>query len=360
MIVSDNGTELMSNAILAWSAEMGVEWHYIMPGKPMQNGYIESFNGRMRDELLNETLFLGLAARPDNEGRTIDTASLKVKDYSAIFPVEQPGMDGYRSDEHHRPEHLCLTFEPSDYHSIVGRLEKHDVLSKLDSKPMPGTGRADASVLADGCGPGSQSPRRRTWWRYQRSRSLPPNCEPRTASRRSPRHSATRMPKISCPERMSVMEARLDPRKVAPDAMGAISALHAYVHECGLDHTLLKLVKLRASQINGCAWCMDMHTKELRSAGEEEQRLYLLSAWHECPFYSKRERAALAWTEAVTLLRGGNVPDDVFALAREQFSEEELVKLTLAIVAINGANRINVAFRRVPGSYRAKARTAAE
>ena len=156
------------------------------------------------------------------------------------------------------------------------------------------------------------------------------------------------------------MKARLDPRKAAPDAMKAMSALHAYVGSCGLDHQLLELVKLRASQINGCAWCMDMHTKELRAASESEQRLYLLSAWRECPFYSECERAALAWTEALTLLADGNVPDDVFANARAQFSEEELVKLTLAIVAINGANRINVAFRAVPGDYRAKVRAAAE
>ena len=156
------------------------------------------------------------------------------------------------------------------------------------------------------------------------------------------------------------MKARLDPRKVAPDAMKAMSALHDYVRSCGLDHRLLELVKLRASQINGCAWCMDMHTKELRAAGEDEQRLYLLSAWRECPFYSERERAALAWTEALTRLEDGNVPDGVFAGARAQFSEEELVKLTLAIVAINGANRINIAFRTVPGAYRARARAAAE
>jgi AhpD family alkylhydroperoxidase len=159
---------------------------------------------------------------------------------------------------------------------------------------------------------------------------------------------------------MTVMQARLDPRKAAPEAMKAVSDLHAYVRRCGLDHKLLELVKLRASQINGCAWCMDMHSKELRAAGEDEQRLHLLGAWRECPFYSERERAALAWTEALTRLTDGNVPDDVFALARAQFSEEELVKLTLAIVAINGANRINVAFRTVPGSYRPAARKVAE
>jgi AhpD family alkylhydroperoxidase len=156
------------------------------------------------------------------------------------------------------------------------------------------------------------------------------------------------------------MKARLDPRKVAPEAMSAMSDLHRYVGKCGLDHGLLEIVKLRASQINGCAWCMDMHTKELRAAGETEQRLYLVSAWRECPFYSERERAALAWTEALTLLTDGNVPDDVFDAARAQFSEEELVKLTLAIVAINGANRINVTFRAVPGSYQPAARRAAE
>jgi AhpD family alkylhydroperoxidase len=139
-----------------------------------------------------------------------------------------------------------------------------------------------------------------------------------------------------------------------------MSNLHAYVGKSGLDYKLLELVKLRASQINNCAWCMDMHTKELRAAGESEHRLYLLSAWHECPFYTERERAALAWTEALTLLTDGNVPDDVFALARAQFSEEELVKLTLAIVAINGANRINVAFRAVPGNYQPAVRSAAE
>jgi AhpD family alkylhydroperoxidase len=156
------------------------------------------------------------------------------------------------------------------------------------------------------------------------------------------------------------MKARLDPRKAAPEAMEVISHLHAYVRNCGLDHKLLELVKLRASQINGCAWCMDMHSKELRAAGEDEQRLHLLSAWRECPFYTDRERAALAWTEALTLLAQGNVPDDVFALARSQFSEQDLVKLTLTIVAINGANRINVAFRAVPGSYRPAIRDAAE
>lgn len=148
------------------------------------------------------------------------------------------------------------------------------------------------------------------------------------------------------------MNARLNPRLAAPQAMKAMSDLHSYVKKCGLEHTLLELIKLRASQINGCAWCMDMHTKELRAAGESEQRLYLLSAWRECPFYNARERAALAWTEALTKLRHDDVGDDVFEEARAQFNEEELVNLTMAIIAINGANRLNIAFRAVPGDYR--------
>src|ERR1700742_2984708 len=134
------------------------------------------------------------------------------------------------------------------------------------------------------------------------------------------------------------MKARMDFRAASPPAAKAIGDLHAFVHRCGLEHGLLELVKLRASQINGCAHCIDMHTKELRADGDSEQRLYLLSAWREAPFYSDRERAALAWAEAVTLLTDGNVPDEVYDMARAQFSEEELVKLTLALVAINGAN----------------------
>jgi AhpD family alkylhydroperoxidase len=156
------------------------------------------------------------------------------------------------------------------------------------------------------------------------------------------------------------MKARLDFRKASPQGAKALGELHAFVHDCGLDHRLLELVKLRASQINGCAHCIDMHTKELRAAGESEQRLYLLNAWRESPQYSDRERAALAWTEAVTLITAGQVPDDVFELARVQFDEQELANLTFAIVAINGANRLNIAFRTVPGSYQVKVRQAAE
>ena len=156
------------------------------------------------------------------------------------------------------------------------------------------------------------------------------------------------------------MEARMNFRKASPQGAKALSELHGFVHRCGLEHTLLELVKLRASQINGCAHCIDMHTKELRAAGESEQRLYLLNAWREAPFYSARERAALAWTEALTLITQGHVTDAVYEQARDEFDEQELANLTLAIVAINGANRLNIAFRTVPGSYRAAPREAAE
>jgi AhpD family alkylhydroperoxidase len=154
------------------------------------------------------------------------------------------------------------------------------------------------------------------------------------------------------------MKARLDFRKASPQGEKAMMGLHMFMRNCGLDHSLLELVKLRASQLNGCAHCIDMHTKELRADGESEQRLYLLNAWRESPFYTERERAALGWTEAVTLLPDRQVADDVYDAARKQFSEEELVNLTLALVAINGANRLNIAFRTVPGGYQVRRRAA--
>jgi AhpD family alkylhydroperoxidase len=154
------------------------------------------------------------------------------------------------------------------------------------------------------------------------------------------------------------MKARLDFRKASPQAEKAMMGLHMFVRNCGLDHSLLELVKLRASQLNGCAHCIDMHTKELRADGESEQKLYLLSAWRESPFYSDRERAALAWTEAVTLVADSQVPDDVYEEAHKQFNEEELVNLTMALVAINGANRLHIAFRTVPGSQQVRRRAA--
>jgi AhpD family alkylhydroperoxidase len=161
-------------------------------------------------------------------------------------------------------------------------------------------------------------------------------------------------------ERRVAMKARMDFRKASPEGAKAIGELHSFVHRCGLERRLLELVKLRASQINGCAHCIDMHSKELRADGESEQRLYLLDAWRESPLYSDRERAALAWTEALTLVTQGHVPDDVYEAARRQFDEQQLANLTLAIVAINGANRLNIAFRTVPGFYRAAAGRAAE
>ena len=154
------------------------------------------------------------------------------------------------------------------------------------------------------------------------------------------------------------MKARLDFRKASPQGEKAMMGLHMFVRNCGLDHALLELVKLRASQLNGCAHCIDMHTTELRADGESEQRLYLLNAWRESPFYSDRERAALAWTEAVTLVAESQVPDDVYEEARKQFNDEELVNLTMALVAINGANRLNIAFRTVPGSHQVRRRAA--
>ena len=154
------------------------------------------------------------------------------------------------------------------------------------------------------------------------------------------------------------MKARLDFRKASPEGDKAMMGLHLFVRNCGLDHSLLELVKLRASQINGCAYCIHMHTRDARARGESEERLYLLNAWRESPFYSERERAALAWTEAVTLVADSQVPDEVYEQARAHFNEQELVNLTMALVAINGANRLNVAFRTVPGSHQVRRRAA--
>ena len=147
------------------------------------------------------------------------------------------------------------------------------------------------------------------------------------------------------------MKPRMEYQKVAPAVSQAMSGLERTVHESGLEPSLLELVKTRASQINGCAFCLDMHTKDARARGETEQRLYALSAWRETPFYTERERAALAWTEAVTLVSETRIPDDVYELARVQFNEQELAYLTLAIIAINGWNRLAISFRTVPGTY---------
>ncbi|HTL59921.1 MAG TPA: carboxymuconolactone decarboxylase family protein [Candidatus Limnocylindrales bacterium] len=147
------------------------------------------------------------------------------------------------------------------------------------------------------------------------------------------------------------MKPRIDFSKVAPGALRAMFGLGQYLRSSGLEEKLLHLLEFRVSQINGCAYCLDMHSKDLRAAGESEQRLYLLDAWRESPFYTERERAALAWAEAVTLVADNHVPDDVYEQARTQFTEAELVNLTLAVVAINGWNRLSISFRNVPGSY---------
>jgi AhpD family alkylhydroperoxidase len=144
--------------------------------------------------------------------------------------------------------------------------------------------------------------------------------------------------------------------QAAPGALQAMMAVETYARRSGLEHSLLELVKLRASYINGCAYCVDMHTKDARRAGETEQRLYAVPVWHETPFYTPRERAALAWTESVTDLARTGVPDDVFEEARRHFTEAELVNLTMAVIAINGWNRLAVSFRTEPGSYDPDAR----
>jgi AhpD family alkylhydroperoxidase len=148
------------------------------------------------------------------------------------------------------------------------------------------------------------------------------------------------------------MEPRLDFKKVAPGAYQAMAGLESHVRRSsGLEAPLLELVRMRASQINGCAFCLDMHSKDARAEGETEQRLYTLSAWRETPFFKPRERAALAWTEAITLIGSSNAPDEVYEEARKEFTEEELVNLTVAIVAINGWNRLAIGFRSIPGTY---------
>jgi AhpD family alkylhydroperoxidase len=151
------------------------------------------------------------------------------------------------------------------------------------------------------------------------------------------------------------MQRRIQYLKVAPELIQAMRELDNYARNSGLEPGLLELVKLRASQVNGCAYCIDVHTKEARALGETEQRLYELTTWREAPFYTDRERAALQWTEAVTRVADSHVPDQVYELARAQFSEKELVDLTAAIIAINGWNRLAISFRTVPGSYRTKA-----
>ena len=152
------------------------------------------------------------------------------------------------------------------------------------------------------------------------------------------------------------MKARIDYGSAAPGVYDAMDALERYLGSSGLDEQLIHLVKLRASQINHCAYCLDMHWKDLRALGESEQRLYSLDAWRECPYYTQRERAALAWTEAVTLIADEQVPDSVYEDVRPHFSEKELADLTLAVATINVWNRLSIAGRLVPGTYQPAAR----
>ena len=147
------------------------------------------------------------------------------------------------------------------------------------------------------------------------------------------------------------MNARIDYQNASPNAVKAMMGLEAAVHRAGFEPGLLELVKMRASQINGCAFCLDMHSKDAMARGETAQRLFGLDAWRETPYYTEREQAALAWTEAVTLVSETHVPDEVFETVKAQFSEEEIVNLTLAVVAINGWNRFAIGFRAVPGDY---------
>src|SRR5690348_16107071 len=151
------------------------------------------------------------------------------------------------------------------------------------------------------------------------------------------------------------MPQRLNYAKASPDGFKAMRHLQAHVDGCGLERPLLELVKMRASQINGCAYCLDMHSKDARANGESEQRLYLLDAWREAPFYSERERAALEWTEALTKITEGHVPDAVYMRVKTQFTDEELANLSMAIITINSWNRLSIAFRAEPGHYQPKA-----
>jgi AhpD family alkylhydroperoxidase len=154
------------------------------------------------------------------------------------------------------------------------------------------------------------------------------------------------------------MKARIDYQKFAHEALHSLLAIERYVASSGIDLKLLHLIKLRASQINGCAYCIDMHSKDARAAGETEQRLYELNAWRETPFYSERERAALEWTEALTLISQTHAPDDVFERVSAHFSEKEIVDLTYAIANINSLNRLAIAVRAVPGTYQPAKKTA--
>jgi AhpD family alkylhydroperoxidase len=147
------------------------------------------------------------------------------------------------------------------------------------------------------------------------------------------------------------MEQRINAYEKGFNAIKPLFGLAAYLAKSSIEQSLLGLIDFRVSQINGCAYCLDMHSKDLRAIGESEQRLYMLDAWREAPLYTERERAALAWAEAVTKITEGHVPDEIYKEACKQFSDEELIDLTMAVIAINSNNRINIAFRTPAGSY---------
>ncbi len=147
------------------------------------------------------------------------------------------------------------------------------------------------------------------------------------------------------------MNSRMEYQRASPEALRAMLVLEHFVRECGLERPLIELIKMRASQINGCAYCLDMHIKDARAAGETAQRIDLLSVWHEAPFYTPRERGALEWTEVVTNIGRDGVSDDVYKRTREQFTDKELVDLTMAVITINGWNRLAISFRTEVGSY---------
>ena len=154
------------------------------------------------------------------------------------------------------------------------------------------------------------------------------------------------------------MEARLDYHQFNLEPLQAMLAMETYIAGCGLDHKFVHLLKLRASQINGCAYCIDMHSIDARACGETEQRLYALDAWRETPFYDDRERAALAWVEAITLVAQTHVPDSVYDEVRKHFTEQQIVDLTYLAATINAWNRIAVSLRAMPGHYQSRETTA--
>lgn len=147
------------------------------------------------------------------------------------------------------------------------------------------------------------------------------------------------------------MKQRVNYMSLASGGVKALMAMEAYIHECGIEPKLIHMIKLRASQINGCAYCIDMHWKDLRALGESEQRLYGLDAWREAPYYTDRERAAMAWTEALTLITDGHAPDEIYEQVRAHFNEKEIADLSFMVCAINAWNRLAISMRTVPGGY---------